>query len=240
MSAPQPIVNSLHLGKALEIEPSGSGDWWDKAWRTGFYKTAVEGDFWLGYEGFREDEQADRRYHGGSEKAVCVYPAEHYPYWQAHLSIPALGPGAFGENLTVSGLRETELSIGDVFTLGSARVQVSQPRQPCWKLARRWQVKDLAAQVERNGFTGYYFRVLRHGEVKAGDVLLLEERPFPQWTIQRCNQIMHHQSADREAALALASCPLLSASWKDSLWFRAQRTESGSVESRRKTRTSPP
>lgn len=214
-------VLTLHTGKARQMVSAQSGEWWDKPWETGFYKEPRTEPCWLGYEGFRTDEQADRRHHGGPEKAVCVYSSEHYPCWQETLGIPDLPYGAFGENLTIIGLLETAVCIGDRFSIGEAEVQVSQPRQPCWKLARRWQVKDLAARVEQNGFTGFYFRVLRHGHVQAGDVLELIERPFPQWTIERCNRIMHHSKHDAEAARDLSACPLLSASWKDSLWLRA-------------------
>ena len=147
------------------VTPQGSGEWWDKEWRTGFHKEAREGPCWLGYQGFRGDEVADTRYHGGVDKAVCVYPAEHYPFWNGVPGMAAAGPGGFGENLTTEGLLEEEVCIGDIHALGEALVQVSQPRQPCWKLARRWRVKDLALQVERTGRTGFYFRVLRHGEV---------------------------------------------------------------------------
>lgn len=217
-------VLALYTGKALQIESTETGEWWDKPWQTGFYKEAQTGPCWLGYEGFRSDEQADRRLHGGPDKAVCVYPAEHYPYWRETLSRPDFPHGAFGENLTLEGLAENEVCIGDRFSLGEAEVQVSQPRQPCWKLARRWQVKDLAAQVERTGFSGYYFRVLRHGHVRPGDRLELLERPFPEWTIERCNHVMHHAKDDHAATLALAECPLLSGSWKDGLWSRAQKT----------------
>lgn len=215
-------IEALHLGSAREIACTGSEEWWDKPWTTGFIKTPQAGACWLGYEGFKGDEQADRRHHGGVDKAVCVYPAEHYLHWRTTLRLPELGYGAFGENLTTSGCTEAHVCIGDVFSLGEALVQVSQPRQPCWKLARRWRVKDLTAQVERNGFTGYYFRVLRHGWVKVGDQATLLEHTFPQWTVARCNEIMHHQKQDSQSAAQLADCSALSASWKDSLWARAQ------------------
>ncbi len=229
------VILALHVGKACEIQPTGTGEWWDRPWRTGYFKRPASGAVWLGYEGFRGDEQEDRRHHGGSEKAVCVYPDEHYPRWRDTLALPGLGHGAFGENLTVSGLTESGVCIGDVFTLGEACVQVSQPRQPCWKLARRWRVKDLAAQVERTGFTGFYLRVLRHGDVRAGDALTLVERFFPQWTIARCNEIMHHQKADAHAARELAGCDLLSTSWKDSLWARSQGPGTESANNARTT-----
>lgn len=216
-------VVALYAGRVREIKPTGSGEWWDKEWQTGFFKQPRQEPSWLGYEGFRGDEQADRRYHGGSEKAVCVYPTEHYPYWREVLSIPDLPHGAFGENLTVQGLGEKDVCIGDRFSLGEGEVQISQPRQPCWKLARRWQVKDLTLRVEQTGFTGYYFRVIRHGTISPADELVLLERPFPEWTIERCNRIMHHSKSDVESARALSQCPLLSSSWKDGLWLRAEK-----------------
>lgn len=225
-------VLSLQVGRALHIESQSSGEWWDKPWDTGFYKQPQAGPCWLGYEGFRTDEQADRRFHGGPEKAVCVYPAEHYPYWREALEFHELPHGAFGENLTLEGLTEREACIGDRYSLGEAIVQVSQPRQPCWKLARRWQVKNLPLLVENTGFTGYYFRVLHHGHVRPGDVLELIERPFPEWTIARCNDVMHHGIGGHEAARALAECPLLSSSWKDGLWLRAEKQAAASSSKR--------
>lgn len=218
-------IESLFTGKIRELVPAGSEDWWDKSWRTAFYKEPAEGPAWLGYEGFRTDEQADRKAHGGVDRAVCVYPEEHYAYWRGELGIPDLPHGAFGENITVSGLPEDRACIGDLFGLGDLRLQISQPRQPCWKLARRWRVKDLTARVEQTGLTGYYFRVLHHGTVQAGDRLTLLERPLPLWTITRCNEIMIHRKKDAETARELASCPLLSGAWRDALWARAERGE---------------
>jgi MOSC domain-containing protein YiiM len=93
-------------------------------------------------------------------------------------------------------------------------------------------VKDLTARVEQSGFTGYYFRVLRHGHVQPGDVLGFIERPFPQWTIERCNQIMHHLEDDADSARDLAECPLLSSSWKDGLWLRVEKRPAGTSKPR--------
>lgn len=216
-------IESLFTGKVLALVPGGSGDWWDKSWQTSFYKEPVTGPAWLGYEGFRTDEQADRRAHGGVDRAVCVYPAGHYAYWRGELDLPDFPHGAFGENITVSGLPEDVACIGDIFAVGGLRLQISQPRQPCWKLARRWRIKDLTARVEQTGFTGYYFRVLHHGAVGAGDRLTLLERPMPEWTIARCNEIMNHRQKETDAARALAACPLLAGAWRDALWARAER-----------------
>lgn len=213
-------IIALHLGPVRTIGPTGTGAWWDKTWESGFCKDPQAGRCWLRYQGFRGDEQADRRNHGGPDKAVCVYPVEHYAFWRDRLARPDLAPGAFGENLSVDHLLEPDVCIGDVFSVGEALVQVSQPRQPCWKLARRWRVEDLAVQAEQLGFTGFYFRVLRHGWVQSGDALIRRERLFPQWTIEACNQVMHHRKTDHAAARVLSECPALSASWKDSLHAR--------------------
>lgn len=207
---------SIQVGPPKTLEsPNFSGGL--KTWTTGIFKETVNAAVFLRFTNLDGDGQADLVNHGGVDKAVNVYPIEHYPYWREKLNIPALTNGAFGENFTTSGLLETDICIGDTFTLGEAIVQVSQPRQPCWKLALKWQIKDLALQVEQTGKTGWYFRVLREGIVKADDELKLIEQRFPQWTIEAANQIMHHRKDDLSASAELAACPLLSESWKRSL-----------------------
>ena len=118
--------------------------------------------------GIEGDGQADLVNHGGVDKAICVYPLAHYPHWQEMIG-RELSPAAFGENFTVDGLTEADVCIGDTWRVGEdVLVQVSQPRQPCWKLARRWQRKTLALEVQESGKTGWYFRVLEEGTVQAG------------------------------------------------------------------------
>jgi MOSC domain-containing protein YiiM len=119
----------------------------------------------LGLEG---DEQADRQNHGGPDKALCVYSFDHYPYWEQVLGKP-LTPAAFSENLTVSGLHESAICLGDILRAGEALVQVTYPRTPCAKLARKLRRKDLAALIHANGFSGFYLRVLQPGRLAAGD-----------------------------------------------------------------------
>ena len=225
------MILSLQVGSAREITTTGSGDWWDRDWTTGFMKQPVPGRVWLAYGGLHGDEQADRQHHGGVDKAVCVYPSEHYPHWRQSLALP-LGYGGFGENFTTQGLLETDVCIGDIYQAGEARLQVSQPRQPCWKLARRWRVKNLTALVEQTGFTGFYFRVLRHGWVEAGQLLELMERPCSKLTIAHANQIMHHDKHDLDSARALAECSALSASWKDSFWHRVVHGKQSMADAR--------
>lgn len=225
-------ILTLQVGRPRELGRPGAEEPVDRPWSSGIFKDSVEGPLRLDLTNLEGDGQADRKHHGGPDKAVCVYPAAHYPFWRRELGLADLPAGAFGENFTVRGLTEESVCVGDVYAVGSAVVQVSQPRQPCWKLARRWRVDDLAARVQRTGYTGWYFRVLREGEVAAGMPLRLLERAHGEWTIARANETMHHHRDDWEAARALAACPPLSASWRETLQKRAQTGENPDPEAR--------
>jgi MOSC domain-containing protein YiiM len=216
-------IVSIQVGLPKLLGVEGAANPMDCPWTTGFFKESVTGPVWLGQNNLVGDGQADLRHHGGPEKAVLAYAAEHYPSWQRILRCPDLKYGAFGENFTVVGQTESAVCIGDVYEIGAARIQVSQPRQPCWKLSRRWRIKDLALQVQQTGRTGWYFRVLKEGYVESNLSLILVERPFSQWTIARANDIMHHQLNDRELAAELAACPLLAPNWRRALFNRAIR-----------------
>ncbi len=192
----------------------------DRLWTSGFYKDPIAGPVRVGRLHLDGDGQADLVNHGGIDKAICVYSADHYSYWREQLALP-LPYGAFGENFTVQNLTEADLCIGDTWQAGEVIVQVSQPRQPCWKLARRWRVKTLALQVQENGKTGWYFRVLQEGSIAAPISLKLLKRPFPEWTIARANHLMHHDKGNALLAGELAGVPLLSASWKATLSRRS-------------------
>ncbi|MFV0443287.1 MAG: MOSC domain-containing protein [Planctomycetaceae bacterium] len=199
----------------------------DRPWRTGFFKEPVHGPVLLRNKNLAGDGQADLVHHGGTDKAVLAYSAEHYPGWRQSMNNPSLPFGAFGENFTITGLTETDVCIGDTWQVGDeAVVQVSQPRQPCWKLARRWRIKSLALDVQQTGRTGWYFRVLTVGSVAAGMRLVLRERPHPDWSIERANRVMHTDKADITAALELAAIPLLSDNWRTTFTRRANQHES--------------
>lgn len=195
----------------------GAEGWMDQPWQTGFYKKPVDGPRWLAPTNLAGDGQADLVNHGGPDKAVLAYAAAHYPGWREQLERPELPHGAFGENFTVDGLTEDTVSIGDIFRLGGALVQVSQPRQPCWKLARRWRIKELPALVEHTGRTGWYLRVLEEGEVEPGQPLALQDRPYPGWTVTRATRTMRSRTRDCAAAGELAGIEALAASWRDRL-----------------------
>jgi MOSC domain-containing protein YiiM len=188
-------------------------------WTTSFYKDAVDGPIVLNETNLTGDEQADLRVHGGPDKAVCVYPAVHYETWRTILT-PDAGPGWFGENFTVSGLTEASVAIGDTYRAGTAIVQVSQPRSPCWKLARRWNHHELPQLVVESGRTGWYLRVLQEGTVENGNTLEIVDRPFEQWTIDVVNGLAYTEDRSdrtRQLRAALAACPALSDAWREAL-----------------------
>lgn len=221
------MILSIQTGRPKAVVPQTDG----KTWTTGFQKHAVSGPVWLGRLNFAGDEQADLKHHGGPDKAVCVYSAVHYPQWESELGLD-LGPGSFGENLTVAGLMEENVCIGDIWEIGDAKVQVSQPRQPCWKLSRWWNMEGLAVRVQETGWTGWYLRVIAEGNVEAGASIRLVKRSNSDWTIEAANQLMHHDKSNVAAAAILANVPELSVSWQDTLMRRSQKQQESSPANR--------
>lgn len=183
----------------------------------------------LAADGFQGDEQADRRVHGGPEKAVHHYPRDHYRIWQAELGpLPVLGrPGAFGENISASGLTEEDVAVGDIFRLGGALVQVSQGRQPCWKLNHRFGVTDMARRVQGTGRTGWYYRVLQPGTVEPDAELQLIDRLAADWSLKRLWHVMYVDRLNREALEQIAALEVLADGWRR---YATRRLESGRVE----------
>src|SRR5206468_1859741 len=156
-----------------------------------------------------------------------VHPAEHYPSWRAELGLPGIGPGAFGENFVLSGPDEHQVCLGDVLRVGDAVAQVSQPRRPCWKPARRWGVKDLIVRIEATGRTGWYLRVLRPGQVRALDPVELLDRPRPDWPVARAGAVMRDRHRNPDDAALLAEVPELAARWREDLRKALRRSHTG-------------
>lgn len=205
---------SIQVGMPRRMGTPGAEDPQEREWVSGIFKYAVSGPVQLGLRNLAGDAQADLEAHGSVDQAVLFYAAGHYPEWRSRLGKPEMAHGAFGENFTVAGLDEATVCIGDTYVIGTARVQVSQPRAPCWKLSRRNGVPALHLLVQRTGRGGWYARVLQPGVVEAGLPLLLEERPFPQWTVQRVNDVLYRREADPAVRAELATCPLLSPTWR--------------------------
>ena len=146
-------------------------DWKGKLVTTGIFKQSVSGRVPMRSLNLDGDRQADLTVHGGVEKAIYAYPREHYDYWRQELPNEALPWGAFGENLTVEGLLETTVNIGDRFRIGSAEVMVTQPRFPCFKLNLKFGREDMVKRFLNSRLSGIYFSVVQEGEVGAGDAI---------------------------------------------------------------------
>ncbi|WP_371930762.1 MOSC domain-containing protein [Paracoccus spongiarum] len=196
---------------------------------SGIAKAKTDEPLWLGPEGFHGDMQADRRVHGGIEKALHHYPRDHAPAWRDEIGAHPLldRPGGFGENLSAEGLTEDRVAVGDIFRLGAALLQVSQGRQPCWKLNLRFGLPDMARRVQASGRTGWYYRVLEAGRVAPGDRLSRIDRLAPDWTLHRLWRAMYVDRLDRAELAGIAGLEVLAEGWRR---HAQRRLESGRVE----------
>lgn len=196
-------VTEILAGK---VEPLG-----ERQAPSAIAKVPVRGKVRVGPEGLECDAQGDRKVHGGPEKAIHHYAFDHYAAWRARIGDNPLlqQPGAFGENFSSLGLTEKDVAVGDTFRLGSTVLQVSQGRQPCWKLNYRFGVPDMSMQVQQSGMTGWYYRVLEAGEVEAGDELLLIDRVEPLWTIERLWRALFVDTMNLDELAALIAAPHL-------------------------------
>lgn len=177
-----------------------------------FAKRAREGPVQILAEGLAPDEQADRTVHGGPEQALHLYPLDHHAFWRGVIGDhPALDePGGFGSNLAVTGLTEDQVHIGDRFACGTALIEVSRPRAPCWKIEHRFGHKGMVAAVIRTGRCGWYFRVIETGEVAAGDSLERVAIGAGEWSVARVFRALTVGKATREELAQLADLPALS------------------------------
>lgn len=202
-------VLALLAGKAV---PFARGE------HSAIAKIMVEGPVAIGALGVAGDEQADPRFHGGPDKALHHYPFDHYARWRqgGHEWALLESAGAFGENISTLGLIEDAVCIGDKFRLGSALIEVSQGRQPCWKQAARLEWPSLPALMVRERRSGWYYRVLEPGKAQAGDVLDLVDRPLPEWSVARVFGLLiggdHKQ--DPAALTPLSEIPQLFTGWR--------------------------
>ena len=166
-SASSMQVISVNVGQPRKVL------WNDQIVETGIYKEAVEGRVAVRRLNIDGDRQADLEVHGGLDKAIYAYPAKHYPFWREQFPEMELPWGMFGENLTLTGLLEDTVHIGDLFQVGSAKLMVTQPRLPCFKLGIKFGRDDILKRFLVSGMTGFYFAVLEEGEVAAGDPISL-------------------------------------------------------------------
>jgi len=216
-------IDAMYAGTPRPLGP--------RAVPSSIIKSALPGPWTITETGLFGDAPADTRNHGGPDKAVHHYPREHYAQWLA--DSPALAPllstvPAFGENISTIGMTEAEVCIGDIYSLGGVRLQISQGRQPCWKLNARFEVSDMAYRVQKTGRTGWYYRVLQAGRIEPGDAIGLEQRPQPEWPLSRLISLLYHRTTAFDELAQVAQIPELADGWRQ---LADKRVRSRTVES---------
>lgn len=200
-------VEAVLSGRALPYTRPGT--------RSAIAKQVLAGPVAVQPSGLAGDEQGDPRAHGGTDKAVHHYAFEHYMPWRAELgALPVLTrPGAFGENLSTTGCTESDICLGDRLRIGTVVLEVSQSRQPCWKLNDRFGRPDMAQLVQQTGRTGWYYRVIEPGLLQAGDDVRLVARPHPAWPLQRLIDTLYRRTLDAATLGEMLALPL-TPSWR--------------------------
>lgn len=217
---PDMTTPQLYIGGVRRLDDEGQS--------SAIFKQLTTEPLAVGSAGLAGDAQADRRVHGGPEKAIHHYAAENYARLAARF--PALAsqliPGSIGENVSCSGWDEENVFIGDIFRLGSARLQVSQPRTPCWKIDHRYATKGVAAFIAESGLTGWYYRVLACGEAASGGPFELLTRQPAAVSLAELWRIWREHRPDPDALARLSEAPGLTPGWRKKLldrieWLRA-------------------
>ena len=203
---------SVNVGVPREV------DWRGRRVLTSIWKTPVKGRVHVRRLNLEGDQQSDLSVHGGPEKAVYVYPSEHYEYWGGEFPGMDLRWGAFGENFTTEGLLEEGVKIGDRLRVGSAEFLVTQPRMPCYKLGIRFGRDDMVKRFLRSGRTGFYLAVLREGEVASGDSIEFIARDDHDVTVADISGLYTHDADNQSLLLRTVELPALPESWRD--YFR--------------------
>lgn len=206
-------IVSVNVGLPREVV------WKGMTVRTGIFKDPVDGPITIRRLNLEGDAQADLTVHGGLEKALYAYPAEHYDYWRQELPGETFSWGKFGENLTTEGLSETTLCIGDAVKIGSALLRVTQPRMPCYKLALRFGRDDMIRRFLVSGRSGFYFSVLKPSEVSAGSKIEILSRDPNRVTVADILRLYlnENQAGDPRLIQRAASVDALPYNWKTAL-----------------------
>lgn len=210
----EPFVHKVMVGKVQQITKERLPSSKREPWETGMLKESVEEHVWLSMTGLAGDEVADKKNHGGKEKAVFAYPIQHYTYWRNALGIEEIDVGSMGENLSVLEMDEHTVCIGDTYAFGDAIIEVSQPREPCWKPGELVGIHDLAIHIKQTGRSGWYFRVIQEGYVLSRIDIELLERPYPEWSIAACQEVAANPLGNLRRTRDLLSCEKLAERWK--------------------------
>jgi ferredoxin-NADP reductase/MOSC domain-containing protein YiiM len=222
-------VISLNVGLPRTVQ------WKGKAVSTGIFKTPVSGRIRLRTLNLDGDRQADLSVHGGPDKAIYAYPAEHYAYWHREFPDMTLPWGMFGENLTTEGLYEDALKIGDRFFIGSTEVAVTQPRLPCFKLGLKFGRDDIVKRLLASGRTGFYFKVVAEGEIAADDPIVVSQRAVDSVPVSEVTRLYASDKDDLDGLRRIVGIAALPDDWRD--YFNEQINQVSARSPRRASQT---
>jgi len=206
-------VKSVNIGEQKVIK------WRGKEVKTGIYKKSVS-KITLDFENIQNDIIIDRKHHGGIDKACYAYSTNHYDYWKSLYPNLNFSFGMFGENVTIDDLKESQIYIGDIFKLGDATVQVTQPRQPCFKLGVRFGKQSIIKQFINQPYPGIYFKVIEKGEVTKGDEFQLIERQHDSLSITKIWELLYQKGVKKDDIEFALTLPYLADACKKSLLKR--------------------
>lgn len=210
-------VVSIQVGKVKDYGDKDSKEFLDKYWQSAFFKDVVDSKIFVSENGLSGDEVADTIHHGGVEKAVFANSYENYREWAEFLHVETLPFGALGENLTISGLHESSVYLGDIHKIGSTLMQVSQPRKPCYKIAKRWNNKKFTNEIYTTGLTGWYYRVLKEGEIDFNDEVVVSESDESRVSILEANMAFANPIKHRDILDTILSIDSIAPSYRSSI-----------------------
>ena len=218
-------IKHIYCGQSKKINDGKREEYSSSYQKKALNKTSYE----INKNGFKDDTQSDKKSHGGIDKAICVYSLDDYRYFEEknEITLPAC---AFGENLSIVGVNDSNICIGDKFTCGEVIFEVSQPRQPCWKISSIVGIKKLTALIVKEYKTGFYFRVLQSGQIKPSDELELLTRPYPKLSIKHINQIYFNAKEHQEEIAEALKCDKISKAYREDLTKRYKDEEIGLQE----------
>jgi MOSC domain-containing protein YiiM len=216
---PSPVLQVLSVNVGLPRAMR----WKGRTVVTGIFKEPVTGHVSIKRLNLEGDRQADLTVHGGPDKAVYAYPAEYYAFWREQFPEMELPWGMFGENLTIEGLLDENVNIGDRYQVGSAQLVVTQPRLPCYKLGLKFGRDDILKRFLQSGLTGFYFAVLQEGEVAAGDPIMLLHRDEHQVKVADITRLYHQDKRNLDLLRRVVAVEALPESWRDYFLERLTR-----------------
>lgn len=213
-------VLSVQVGRAKVYGDADAQDFLEKEWCSASFKEVIHAPLLASFSGLAGDEVADKTHHGGVDKAIFANSYENYAHWASFLEVASLPYGALAENLTIHGLHESTVMLGEIHQIGTAILQVSQPRKPCWKISRRWNHKGFTHEIFTSGLTGWYYKVLQEGMIRPHDEVCVMKQETPQISILEANNAFREPENYRQMLETILDIPSLAPSYNESILKR--------------------